>query len=320
MNHLGAKHTPFLFIIDFTGSRPVVLPLDEINPEEILYDLEGYTNAGTTTQFPDRFSFEISTAIAFDTYAERFAMIMNELMAGNTYLLNLTFPCNIKSSLSLQQMFHSVRSKYRLWMNGQFVCFSPETFVKIREGKIYSCPMKGTISSDIENAESIILNDAKELAEHYTIVDLIRNDLSMVAENVRVERFRYTDHIQTHRGGLLQVSSEISGDLPANYHGRMGEIICSMLPAGSVSGAPKKKTVEIIQKAEGYNRGYYTGVFGVSDGYSLNSAVLIRFVEQQDNQLIFKSGGGITLMSKPEAEYNELLQKVYLPLLAQAGA
>lgn len=314
MNHLGAKHTPFLFIIDFTGSRPVVLPLDEINPEEILYDLEGYGNANTATQFPAMFSFEISTAIAFDTYAEHFAMVMNELMAGNTYLLNLTFPCNIKSSLSLQQMFHSVRSKYRLWMNGQFVCFSPETFVKIKEGKIYSCPMKGTISSDIENAESIILNDAKELAEHYTIVDLIRNDLSMVSENVRVEKFRYTDHIQTHCGGLLQVSSEISGDLPANYHARMGEIICSMLPAGSVSGAPKKKTVEIIQKAEGYNRGYYTGVFGVSDGHSLNSAVLIRFVEQQDNQLIFKSGGGITLMSKPEAEYNELLQKVYLPL------
>ncbi|MDO8899321.1 MAG: chorismate-binding protein, partial [Bacteroidales bacterium] len=80
------------------------------------------------------------------------------------------------------------------------------------------------------------------------------------------------------------------------------------------SGAPKKKTVEIILEAENYARGFYTGIFGIFDGLSLNSAVMIRFVEQTLDGLIFKAGGGITVNSKLTDEYTELMQKVYLPI------
>ena len=82
-----------------------------------------------------------------------------------------------------------------------------------------------------------------------------------------------------------------------------------------MTGAPKKKTVEIIREAETYDRGYYTGVTGFFDGKNLDSAVIIRFVEQlPDGSLVFKSGGGITFKSDIESEYEEMIHKVYVPV------
>ena len=105
----------------------------------------------------------------------------------------------------------------------------------------------------------------------------------------------------------------ISGSLPDNYHSKLGEIIFSMLPAGSVSGAPKEETIRIIRQSEGSPRGYYTGIMGYFDGRNFDSAVMIRFIEQQDEGMIYRSGGGITFMSDPEKEYQELIDKVYVP-------
>jgi len=174
--------------------------------------------------------------------------------------------------------------------------------------------MKGTIDASIPDAEIKILNDPKETAEHHTIVDLIRNDLSMVSTNVKVEKFRFIDTVKTHDKVLLQVSSEVTGQLPEDYRDHLGNILSKLLPAGSICGAPKKKTLEIISKSEIYDRGYYSGVFGIFDGTDLQSAVMIRFIEKKNEKLIFKSGGGITSMSNPEEEYQELTDKVYVPI------
>ena len=146
-----------------------------------------------------------------------------------------------------------------------------------------------------------------------TIVDLIRNDLNRVAEQVDVRRFRYIDRLQVSRGEILQVSSEVTGRLTGNYYSRLGEVIFGMLPAGSVSGAPKPSTLHIISCAEGGRRGFYTGVFGYFDGKRLDSAVMIRYIEECDGQYYFRSGGGITINSDCRAEYEEVLAKVYLP-------
>jgi len=131
---------------------------------------------------------------------------------------------------------------------------------------------------------------------------------------VTVEKFRYLSHIKTNHKNLLQVSSQISGDLPKNYNENIGDIIFKMLPAGSISGAPKPRTLEIISNTEDYERGYYTGVFGIFDGKDTDSCVLIRYIENQNGQLIYKSGGGITFMSEAKKEYDELLKKVYVPI------
>ena len=90
--------------------------------------------------------------------------------------------------------------------------------------------MKGTIDAAIPGAEKRILEDPKEKAEHYTIVDLIRNDLSHVSKNVEVRKFRYLDKVVTPEKSLLQVSSEIMGELDSGYEQRMGDILFQMLP------------------------------------------------------------------------------------------
>jgi para-aminobenzoate synthetase component 1 len=137
--------------------------------------------------------------------------------------------------------------------------------------------------------------------------------VSITNESISTVRFRYIDKIKAGEKELLQVSSEISGDLGENWQCRLGEIIKALLPAGSISGTPKKRTVEIIQEIEGYDRGFFTGVFGLFDGKTLESAVMIRFIERDGDRLVYKSGGGITLDSDAASEYQEMIDKIYIP-------
>ena len=211
-----------------------------------------------------------------------------------------------------------MRSKalYRCWLKDRFVCFSPEIFVRINgEGVVSSFPMKGTIDATRPEAEKELMENKKEAAEHATIVDLIRNDLSMIAEKVQVKRYRYVDHVTTNKGEILQTSSEITGQLSAGYREHIGSLLFRLLPAGSITGAPKQRTMEIIHEAEGYERGFYTGVMGCYSKGTLDSAVMIRFIDQdRDGQFCYKAGGGITAQSNNDDEYKEVIEKVYVPI------
>ena len=313
MNDLGKGRVPFLFIIDFEMKKPLVYPLNDINQNKIQYDIGEQTNAQLSQSIKTKFRLG-KEPVSFEKYRKAFEFVQDNQRNGNSYLTNLTFPTEIKIDIGLKQIFDISRAKYKLWLDDAFVVFSPETFVKIRDQKIFSHPMKGTIDASIPNAKEKILNDAKEMAEHNTIVDLIRNDLSMVSTNVEVTKFRYVDYLRTSEKDLLQVSSEICGDLPDDYSSGIGDIITTLLPAGSISGAPKKKTVEIIQEAEQQKRGYYTGIAGIFDGKNLDSFVMIRFIEKSGNRFFYRSGGGITARSDAKKEYNELIDKVYVPV------
>lgn len=313
MNSFGREKRPFLFIIDFDCTQPIVLPLDEVDAGSILYDIRGKRNCSPPGDFQGRVNIH-KIPISFERYHNSFRYVIERQRAGDSYLCNLTFPTHIIMNLSLDEIFPFARAPYRLLVRNEFLVFSPESFVRIEDGIISTYPMKGTIRAEIPDAEKIILSDEKECAEHLTIVDLLRNDLSIVAKNVRVDKFRYVERVETSHGPLLQVSSKISGILPKNYHEAIGEIIAQLLPAGSVTGAPKKRTVAIIKAAEGYERGYYTGVFGYFDGNVLDSAVMIRFIEKTAEGFVYKSGGGITIYSDAEKEYRELIDKVYVPL------
>ena len=310
MNSFGKKGQSFVFLIDFLGQKPVLFPFYQ---NKLLWKTPELSNFKPSYIDTEKIEWEMNP-VSFETYAKGFNKVMQHIQAGDTYLLNYTQPTLIKTNLSLEKIFILSSAPYKIFMKNQFVCFSPETFVKIKDGKISSYPMKGTIDAGIRGSRKTILNNSKELAEHNTIVDLIRNDLSVVSENVTVEKFRYLQRIQTMQGDLWQVSSKISGFLPNDFQKNIGDIIFSLLPAGSISGAPKKKTIDIIIDAEKYNRGYYTGVFGVFDGKNLDSCVLIRYIEQQGEHLVYKSGGGITFMSDLKMEYEELLKKIYIPI------
>ncbi|MDD3463761.1 MAG: aminodeoxychorismate synthase component I [Sulfurospirillaceae bacterium] len=241
--------------------------------------------------------------------------MVEEIKNGNTYFLNLTFPTYVDSDIDMKSAFLSSDAMFKLYVKDRFVCFSPEQFISIEDNTISTYPMKGTIDASIEDAKNKILSDEKEKAEHVMVVDLLRNDLSKVATEVRVEEFRFTQTVRAGGKELLQVSSKITGVLEADWHEKIGDILKQMLPAGSITGAPKKKTMEIIAKAEGYDRGFFTGVFGIYDGKTLNSAVMIRFLEKDEKGYLFKSGGGITLHSDALKEYNEMCEKVYIPVL-----
>ena len=374
INRLASKDEPFLFVINDQGDKAFISLLSDINPEECLFDFEGRGNSSDEMKNNSEKIAEISWQITpplYNDYERSFGIVKNNIMAGNSYLTNLTCKVPVSCNLSLEDIFHRAKGKYKLLLrrkrnqaedkaqqkeeesqnkadkmeeefqnktypkeenieeiSNPFVCFSPETFVRIKGGRIYSYPMKGTLDASLPDAEKQLMEDEKEAAEHATIVDLIRNDLSRVAEDVRVDKYRYIDVLHTNKGDILQTSSEISGRLPEDYRQHLGEILDAQLPAGSITGAPKDKTMQIIHEAEGYDRGFYTGIMGIYDQGELNSAVMIRFVEEETSpsktekgknseasrKLYFKAGGGITSKSDCRKEYEEVIQKIYLPI------
>lgn len=311
MNRLGQEKVPFFFVVDYELNNPAIFPLAETAGEGIFYSINGRNNFDSQLSGVPALQFR-KKPVDYATYLEAFEKAIRQIRLGNTFLLNLTFPTEIETNWSLQQIFEKSNAPYRLWYRGEFVVSSPERFVKIADGLISTNPMKGTIDAAIPGAAEQIMADEKEKAEHATIVDLLRNDLSMVAKEVTVKRYRYWEEVVAHDKSLLQVSSEITGVLPTDYPSQLGTIISKLLPAGSICGAPKESTLKIIKETENYSRGYYTGVFGIFDGVNLDSAVMIRFIEQSDGKLWYKSGGGITHFSDPEKEYRELIDKVYV--------
>ena len=394
INRLASQDEPFLFVINYQGDKAFIRQLSDINPEECLFDFEGRGNSSDEMKNNSEKIAEISEKIAeeeiskeeiswqiapplYEDYERSFDIVKNNIMAGNSYLTNLTCKVPVSCNLPLEDIFNQAKGKYKLLLrrkrnqaedkaqqkeeesqnkadkmeeefqnktypkeenieeiSNPFVCFSPETFVRIKNGRIYSYPMKGTLDASLPDAEKQLMEDRKEAAEHATIVDLIRNDLSRVAENVGVDKYRYIDVLHTNKGDILQTSSEISGRLPEDYRQHLGEILDAQLPAGSITGAPKDKTMQIIQEAEGYDRGFYTGIMGIYDQGELNSAVMIRFIEEEvfpsktengmnsevSRELYFKAGGGITSKSDCRKEYEEVIQKIYLPIQANPSS
>lgn len=312
-NTLGKNRTPFLFIIDFDNKNSYISPLNQLD-KDIFFSMPDFTHHTYVSKPMIPIALHIQQAISMENYARAFQQVIAEMVAGNTYLLNLTFPTKIKLNVDLLDVFHASDAPFKLYFKDQFITFSPERFIKIENNIIKTFPMKGTIDATIPDAKTKILTNLKEKAEHTMVVDLLRNDLSIVAKQVRLKKFRYIDKIKAGQKELLQVSSEISGVLPHHWHENIGDILCALLPAGSITGTPKKKTVEIIKHIENYDRGFFTGIFGYFDGYNLDSAVMIRFIEKQNEMFIYKSGGGITIDSNVEQEYQELLNKVYLPI------
>jgi len=314
MNEHGSNLQPFLFGIDFEVEQGFFIDPALACESGIYFNINGIGNH--LKHETENLNVNlVKHPVDQSKYNRAFEIVHRNLIEGNSYLTNLTFPTAIDLNITLEDVFARSKARYRLLYQDEFVVFSPEIFIRIDNGTIRSFPMKGTKDASLPDAENAILNDTKETAEHNTIVDLIRNDLSMVATNVKVDRFRYLEKIVTNEKSLLQVSSEISGTLPNNYNSDLGNIFRKLLPAGSISGAPKNKTLQIIHEAETYSRGFYSGVFGYFDGSKLDSGVMIRFIKKENGKLTFCSGGGITANSNPQTEYNELIDKIYVPFI-----
>ncbi|WP_312074987.1 aminodeoxychorismate synthase component I [Chryseobacterium sp.] len=313
MDELSQQKVPFFFITDFLADSVSVYTENELEKEGLLIDFQSFSNTEKQDDL-DKITEWKSFPETVESFKKGFDHVQNNIRLGNSYLTNYTRKTKIETNLSLEEIFYHSQAKYKVLFKDFFVFFSPETFVKIIDDQIYTYPMKGTIDASVENAAEVLKNDPKEKAEHYTVVDLLRNDLSMVADDVKVDKFQFIDFLKTIQKDLFAMSSEISGTLKPEFKGKTGSILEKILPAGSILGAPKPKTLEIILEAEGFERGFYTGVCGWFDGKNLDSCVMIRFIEKEGDQLFFKSGGGITHMSKLEDEYEEMKNKIYVPI------
>lgn len=308
LNHYGSLKEPFFFLISYDLKSFHIEPLKDL-AEDIKYEIKEKSSSKLNNKHE-----LIKYPLSFIEYEKKFNKVFSNIQEGNSYLLNLTTKTKIKTSYSLDEIYEKANSKFKLKFKNEFVCFSPERFIEIKKNKIFTYPMKGTIDASIPNAQVRILGDLKEMAEHTMVVDLLRNDLGIVASKIKVDKFRYIEKINAGDKKLLQVSSKISGSLKENWHENIGDIITKLLPAGSITGCPKKKTVELLNNIENYERNFYTGIFGVYDGQTLDSFVLIRLIEKNEkNEFFYKSGGGITSDSNAKFEYQELLDKIYLP-------
>ncbi len=187
---------------------------------------------------------------------------------------------------------------------------SPEAQIKIENERAVINPIAGTFKrtgnyeEDIKLAEALA-NDKKENAEHVMLVDLARNDLSRHSSDVRVDSYReiqYYSHV-------LHMVSTVSGKL--NNPDKVVDMMMATFPAGTLSGAPKYKAMQLIDKYENQNRGYYGGAIGfISFDGTLNHAIMIRTFLSKKNNLYYQAGAGIVSVSKEESELQEVNNKL----------
>ncbi len=310
INRLYNESQPFFFAINYEMTEGYLVE-KPLNQSEIYFYFP--TGKNKSSQPPTNVDVEFEVIPNNrESYKSKFENLQKYLQNGEISYVNLTERTQIKTNLNLENIFSLSNSPYQIYVPNRFVCFSPERFIKIEDGKISTNPMKGTIDASLPNAEKIIIEDKKEIEEHNVAVSLIISELESVATDVEVVRHRYIDNIHTNRKNLLQVSSEVVGTLKEECKNSIGDTIFSLLPGASIIGEPKQKAVEIIREVEKIDRNYYCGIAGYFDGKTLDSAVLIRFIEQDNNNLYFRSGGGVTAKSNCENEYQEVLNKVYL--------
>ncbi|KAK0481709.1 ADC synthase [Armillaria novae-zelandiae] len=285
---------------------------------------------------PDDDSWLSETSLLFktqsdlDRYISNIKQAMEHLFCGNSYELCLTAHTRIQTSpkpswsryKALRRTNPAPHSAFLRLSPTTFLSSSPERFLSFSRppNAIYQLrPIKGTIRKgpgiDRAYAEEALAGSPKEVAENLMIVDLIRHDLhSVVGENVAVQQFCAVEEYET----VWQLVSVIEGQSSSEESGGW-EVLRSSLPPGSMTGAPKKRSVEILQDLEESDRSLYSGVFGYwCVGGGGDWAVTIRSAFRHDNsgvqptdeEWIVGAGGAITALSDPEAEWDEMIVKL----------
>ncbi|WMN07318.1 anthranilate synthase component I family protein [Marivirga arenosa] len=187
---------------------------------------------------------------------------------------------------------------------------SPEAQVGVKSGKAYVNPIAGTYRRSGDDAADAkladqLLNDEKENAEHTMLVDLGRNDLSKNGENVEVEVYK---EIQFY-SHVIHLVSKVTADVPEKS---AVQLLADTFPAGTLSGAPKYKALELINKYEPTGRGLYGGAVGlIGLNGNLNHAIVIRSFVSKKNKLNYRAGAGIVALSDPESELQEVHNKLF---------
>jgi para-aminobenzoate synthetase/4-amino-4-deoxychorismate lyase len=257
-------------------------------------------------------------AISRRDYASKIRKIQGYIAAGDTYQVNFTTKVLFRYSGSPAGLFAALRQQQKVpcaaFLNlgeTQVLSFSPELFFRLQDGRISARPMKGTAPRGRHPAEDAGLqawlrNDPKNCAEHVMIVDLLRNDIGKIAEvgSVRVDGLFSVEQYET----LFQMTSTVSGTLRPRTS--LFEIFRAIFPSGSVTGAPKCRTMQVIQELEREPRGLYTGAIGyISPERQAVFSVPIRTLVLRAGSGEMGVGSGIVFDSRAPQEYRECLLK-----------
>jgi para-aminobenzoate synthetase component I len=250
-----------------------------------------------------------------ESYDYAFNRVQNYILDGDTYQVNLTQRYETTSPLPPSELYFSLKRTIDapyccyLAINPQqaVLSFSPEQFIQIKDRKITTRPIKGTAVYKDELSAKKLKNSDKDLAENLMIVDLMRNDLSKVCKPKSV-RTPDLFAVERHKE-LLHLVSTITGSL-RNEISEFGAFL-SCFPGGSITGAPKKRAMEIISEIETHGRGAYCGsIFYCNDNGNFDSNILIRTIVANNEHLFCWGGGGIVADSTLESEYRESIIKV----------
>ncbi len=251
------------------------------------------------------------------------------LKEGDIFQVVLSNRLEAKMKGSLLEVYRVLRTQnpspymfYFSGKDGEIAGASPETLVRLEDNKIYTFPLAGTRrrGADREEDESLeaeLLADEKELAEHNMLVDLGRNDLGKISEigSVKVDQY-----MSIHRfSHVMHIGSTVSGTIRSDKDGL--DAIEAVLPAGTLSGAPKIRACEIINELENNKRGIYGGAIGyLSFSGGMDTCIAIRLAFSKEDKVYIRSGGGIVADSAPENEYRECLQKAAAVMKAMETA
>lgn len=255
-------------------------------------------------------------------YQYAFEQVQRYLAAGDAYQINLTFPYTCQQDLTKQSpvaLFKHFQAPFCAYFKVQeahqvrvLFCVSPERLVQVKHGQIKASPIKGTMPRGTTPAEDNALKKQlqtcpKNRAENLMIVDLLRNDLShsaklnsiKVAPIFKLESYKNVHHLVSHVHGTLSSAKQL------------GQLIEDVFPGGSITGAPKKRAIEIINELEARSRGFYCGSLGYVDvAGHCDFNILIRSIEANPKAAYCWGGGGVVVDSKWHTEYQEIQHKI----------
>ena len=302
---------------------------------QLVRDLLLAVPGGGSQPVPDSRTVRVRSNFTRGEYLDAIEEIKELIRAGDTYQTNLTQQLRVRlpEGRSAQDVFAHLRETHPapfaafLKRNrSTVVSASPERFFRLADGKITVSPIKGTRRRGTTAAEDAelraeLLSSEKDRAENTMIVDLMRNDIGRICEygSVKVDELcKLEEH-----PSLFHLVSTISGRLRSDV--TPSEVVLSLFPCGSVTGAPKRRTLEIIDAIETASRGLSMGAIGciVPSGFGIDAAidlnVAIRTIVIADGEAVFNVGGGIVIDSEPEAEFDESMLKASALVNAIAG-
>lgn len=261
----------------------------------------------------------IKKSDSIEEYGEKVEKIKHYIREGHVFQTVLSQRWTIETRQTGFELYKELRelnpSPYLYYFNyGTFevIGSSPEMIVKKQENKVFTCPIAGTRKRGKDEAEDKrlrdeLLSDEKERAEHVMLVDLARNDMGRISEfgTVKVTQFM---EVQNY-SHVMHIVSQVEGRKKGESHPL--DLVASFLPAGTLSGAPKIRAMEIIDELESVRRGLYGGATGYIDfGGDMDFCITIRTMVKKGNEVYLQAGAGIVADSVPENEYYECCNKV----------